>query len=197
MRGSDERTGELFSYIDIEERVPENHPLRLIRLLVNEVLAALDREFAQLYAEDGRPSIAPERLLRALLLQAFYTMIHRDQDAESPNPAPNKLGSAKALSIVMAELKFQNYLSLAFDIIDSESDVFFGGCKVQLDRSPVHIPAQHQSGLSRSNTPHGISRKPGVMATLSTARLQSRRGAQREKVPAGGAAGHGCCTGST
>ena len=74
MRGSDERTGELFSYIDIEERVPENHPLRLIRLIVNEVLAALDREFAQLYAEDGRPSIAPERLLRALLLQAFYTI---------------------------------------------------------------------------------------------------------------------------
>ena len=74
MRGSDERTGELFSYIDIEERVPENHPLRLIRLIVNEVLAALDGEFARLYAEDGRPSIAPERLLRALLLQAFYTI---------------------------------------------------------------------------------------------------------------------------
>ena len=74
MRGSDERTGELFSYIDIEERVPENHPLRLIRLIVNEVLAALDGEFAKLYAEDGRPSIAPERLLRALLLQAFYTI---------------------------------------------------------------------------------------------------------------------------
>ena len=54
MRGSDERTGELFSYIDIEERVPENHPLRLIRRIVNEVLAALDGEFAKLYAEDGR-----------------------------------------------------------------------------------------------------------------------------------------------
>ena len=74
MRGSDERTGELFSYIDIEERGPENHPLRLIRRIVDDVLAALDREFAKLYAEDGRPSIAPERLLRALLLQAFYTI---------------------------------------------------------------------------------------------------------------------------
>ena len=74
MRGSDERTGELFSYVDIEERVPRNHPLRLIRRIVNEVLAALDGEFAKLYAEDGRPSIAPERLLRALLLQAFYTI---------------------------------------------------------------------------------------------------------------------------
>jgi transposase len=74
MRGSDERTGELFSYVDIEERIPQNHPLRLIRRIVNEVLSELDGEFAKLYAEDGRPSIAPERLLRALLLQAFYTI---------------------------------------------------------------------------------------------------------------------------
>jgi transposase len=74
MRGSDERTGELFSYVDIEERVPQNHPLRLIRRIVNDVLSQLDGEFAKLYADDGRPSIAPERLLRALLLQAFYTI---------------------------------------------------------------------------------------------------------------------------
>ena len=74
MRGSDVRTGELFSYVDLEKRVPEHHPLRLIRRIVNEVLADLDREFAELYAAEGRPSIAPERLLRALLLQAFYTI---------------------------------------------------------------------------------------------------------------------------
>src|SRR3979490_1716147 len=74
MRGSDVRTGELFSYVDIEERVPANHPLRLIRRIVNEVLSALDRELGKLYASEGRPSIAPERLLRALLLQAFYTI---------------------------------------------------------------------------------------------------------------------------
>ena len=74
MRGSDMRTGELFSYVDLEERVPRNHPLRLIRRVVNEVLSTLDRAFAQLYATEGRPSIAPERLLRALLLQAFYTI---------------------------------------------------------------------------------------------------------------------------
>jgi transposase len=74
MRGSDVRTGELFSYVDIEERVPGNHPLRLIRRIVNDVVAALDGEFGKLYAAEGRPSIAPERLLRALLLQAFYTI---------------------------------------------------------------------------------------------------------------------------
>jgi transposase len=74
MRGSDERTGELFSYVDLEDRVPAHHPLRAIRSLVNEVLAALDGEFAKLYADTGRHSIPPERLLRALLLQAFYTI---------------------------------------------------------------------------------------------------------------------------
>jgi transposase len=74
MRGSDMRTGELFSYVDLEERVPRNHPLRVIRRIVNEVLAELDGEFEKLYAAEGRPSIAPERLLRALLLQAFYTI---------------------------------------------------------------------------------------------------------------------------
>src|SRR6201994_4670893 len=74
MRGSDERSGELFSYVDIEDRVPAGHPLRLIRRIVNEVLAALDGEFTKLYADSGRPSIAPERLLRALLLQVFYTI---------------------------------------------------------------------------------------------------------------------------
>jgi transposase len=74
MRGSDERSGELFSYVDLEERVPAKHPLRLIRRIVNEVLVALDSEFAKMYADSGRPSILPERLLRALLLQAFYTI---------------------------------------------------------------------------------------------------------------------------
>src|SRR2546430_6122384 len=74
MRGSDERTGELFSYVDLEKRVPAKHPLRLVRGVVNEVLAALDRDFSKAYADSGRPSIAPERLLRALLLQAFYTI---------------------------------------------------------------------------------------------------------------------------
>src|SRR5882672_969492 len=74
MRGSDERTGELFSYVDLEQRVPAKHPLRLVRGVVNEVLAALDSDFSKAYADSGRPSVAPERLLRALLLQAFYTI---------------------------------------------------------------------------------------------------------------------------
>ncbi|MEO7221205.1 MAG: IS5 family transposase [Devosia sp.] len=74
MRGGDERTGALFSYVDLEARVRQDHPLRVIRLLVNAVLAQMEREFAGLYSALGRPSIAPEKLLRAMLLQAFYSI---------------------------------------------------------------------------------------------------------------------------
>jgi transposase len=74
VRGSDQRSGSLFSYVDIEARVAADHPLRLIREIVNEALRALDAVFAELYAAEGRPSIAPERLLRASLLQLFYSI---------------------------------------------------------------------------------------------------------------------------
>jgi transposase len=74
MRGSDDRSGELFSYVDLEARVRGDHPLRAIRVVVNEALVALEREFAALYSPLGRPSIPPEKLLRAMLLQAFYSI---------------------------------------------------------------------------------------------------------------------------
>src|SRR5277367_2173410 len=73
MRGSDRRSGSLFSYVDLEARVRSDHPLRPIREIANAALADLTGEFAELYPPRlGRPSIAPERLLRAMLLQAFY-----------------------------------------------------------------------------------------------------------------------------
>ncbi|SEI19288.1 transposase [Rhizobium tibeticum] len=71
MRGGDVRTGELFSYVDLEDRVRKDHPLRAIRQIVNEALVSLERDLAALYSPIGRPSIAPEKLLRAMLLQAF------------------------------------------------------------------------------------------------------------------------------
>ena len=74
MRGTDERSGSLFSYVDLEARVRRVHPLRTIRVLVNEALGALAGDFAALYSGVGRPSIAPEKLLRAMLLQAFYSI---------------------------------------------------------------------------------------------------------------------------
>jgi transposase len=74
MRGEDNRTGELFSYVDLEARVRRDHPLRVIRTTVSEALGALEREFTTLYSPIGRPSIPPEKLLRAMLLQAFYSI---------------------------------------------------------------------------------------------------------------------------
>lgn len=72
MRGSDERSGSLFSYVNLETRVRGDHPLRAIREIANAALNDLSRAFAALYTGLGRPSIAPEKLLRAMLLQAFY-----------------------------------------------------------------------------------------------------------------------------
>ena len=73
MRGSDEWTGALFSYVDVESRIRRDHPLRQIRQIANAALSALDGDFEALYPPRlGRPSIPPERLLRAMLLQAFY-----------------------------------------------------------------------------------------------------------------------------
>jgi transposase len=72
MRGSDERSGSLFSYVDLEARVRSDHPLRMIRQIANAALTDLSGDFGKLYTTFGRPSIAPEKLLRAMLLQAFY-----------------------------------------------------------------------------------------------------------------------------
>ena len=74
MRGEDRRSGSLFSYVDLEARVPATHPLRVIRSIVNDVLGSLSCDFEALYSHTGRPSIPPEQLLRALLLQAFYSV---------------------------------------------------------------------------------------------------------------------------
>lgn len=74
MRGADEKQDAMFSYISPEKRVPTDHPLRPIREMVDSVLREMSPRFARLYAQVGRPSIAPERLLRALLLQIFYSI---------------------------------------------------------------------------------------------------------------------------
>lgn len=74
MRGEDRDSGSLFSYVSCEARVPADHPLRPIRTIVDEALEVLSPEFERLYSRLGRPSIPPEKLLRALLLQAFYAI---------------------------------------------------------------------------------------------------------------------------
>ncbi len=74
MRGSDVRSDGLFSYVSCDARVPASHPLRPIRSMVDEVLEVLSPDFEAMYSKVGRPSIPPEKLLRALLLQAFYSI---------------------------------------------------------------------------------------------------------------------------
>ena len=76
MRGTEKASGSLFSYVDLEKRIPARHPLRKIRQVVNDALASLDAEFEALYTDFGRPSIPPERLIRASLLQILFSVAH-------------------------------------------------------------------------------------------------------------------------
>lgn len=85
MRGGPEETKQMFSYVDIEERISDDHPLRAVRDLVERVLEELSREFAKLYSHTGRPSIPPEHLLKASLLQAFFTVRSERQLMEQIN----------------------------------------------------------------------------------------------------------------
>src|ERR1700732_5225936 len=74
MRGADQHQNHMFSYLSSEERVRKDHPLRAIRVMVDEILAQLSRRFDSMYASAGRPSIPPEKLLRAQLLQMLYSV---------------------------------------------------------------------------------------------------------------------------
>lgn len=74
MRGADVDQSGMFSYVSLERRVPEKHPLRAIRVLLDEALGAMSRDFERVYAQNGRSSIAPERLVRALVLQVLYSI---------------------------------------------------------------------------------------------------------------------------
>ena len=85
MRGDDRHRHGMFSYIGPEERVPPDHPLRPIREMVDTALRELSREFARLYPKTGRPSIPPEKLLRALLLQVLYSVRSERQLMEQLN----------------------------------------------------------------------------------------------------------------
>src|ERR1700692_192728 len=74
MRGDDEQQLDVFSYVSPEQRIPQDHPLRPVRAMANEALRELKPRFSRLYAKTGRPSIAPEKLLRALLLHVLYSV---------------------------------------------------------------------------------------------------------------------------
>ena len=99
MRGADESSGSLFSYVDLEERIPALHPLRKIRQVVNDALASLDAEFEALYTDFGRPSIAPERLIRASLIQILFSVRSERQLMEQMQYNRNSQGPPRGLSV--------------------------------------------------------------------------------------------------
>ena len=103
MRGWDAKSEALFSYVSCEARVPKDHPLRPIRRIVDEALAALSPEFEQLYAKFGRPSIPPERLLRALLLQAFYS-VRSELQLPAINPVFILRAGSRLADVVLPQL---------------------------------------------------------------------------------------------
>ena len=93
MRGLDTRQEGMFSYVSPESRIPKDHPLRPIREMVDDALKELSADFDALYSHTGRPSIAPEKLIRALLLQVFYSI-------RSERLADGAIGVQPAVSLV-------------------------------------------------------------------------------------------------
>jgi transposase len=85
MRGEDQKQTAIYSYVTLEARIPADHPARQIRAMANRALARLDAEFEKLYSSTGRPSIAPERLLRATLLMVLYSIRSERQLMEQLN----------------------------------------------------------------------------------------------------------------
>jgi hypothetical protein len=100
MRGDDAICGRLFSYIDLEDRVRSDHPLRPLREIANVALTALSSEFASLYSGVGRPSVPPEKMLRAMLLQAFYSVRSERQLMERIESTPAFAGAGSVVPLV-------------------------------------------------------------------------------------------------
>ena len=137
MRGEDRSSGSLFSYVDLESRVPGDHPLRVVREIVNEVLASLSAEFESLYSHTGRPSIPPEKLLRALLLQAFYSIRSERQLMEQLD----------------FNLLFRWFVGLAMDDAVWEATVF---CKNRKRLLAAEVSAKLLAGVVSHPKVHGL-----------------------------------------
>ena len=139
MRGEDQKQEAMFSYVSPQKRVPEDHPLREIRAMVDTILKEMSPRFARLYSEVGRPSIPPERLFRALLLQIFYTVrserllveqlqynllfrwfVGMDMDEEVWNHAVFSKNRERLLNEDVAEAFFQRVLKQARPYLSDE-----------------------------------------------------------------------------
>src|SRR5256885_8497141 len=131
MRGRFRDQGGLFSYIRPEERIPADHPLREIRKLVREVLKELSHSFGKLYSHEGRPSIPPEQLLSALLLQVFYGLRSERQLMEQLN----------------YNLLFRRFVGLS-------PDAAVQGHRLAREGQPSRCPFLDDSGRDRKKSLH-------------------------------------------
>lgn len=209
MRGEDERSGSLFSYVDLEGRVGKNHPLRAIRAIVNEALVALAGEFSAVYSPIGRPSIPPEKLLRAMLLQAFYSIRSERQlmdrlefdllfrwfvgigidDAAwnhsvfSKNRDRLLAGdiAAKLLSAVLAQPRVKRLLSTDHFSVDGTLIEAWASMKSFKPKDGSNEPPADGSGRNRETDFHGEKRSNDTHASTTDpeARLY-RKGAGKE-----------------
>jgi transposase len=209
MRGEDERSGSLFSYVDLEARVGKNHPLRAIRAIVNEALAALAGEFSALYSPIGRPSIPPEKLLRAMLLQAFYSirserqlmdrlefdLLFRwfvgigiddaawDHSVFSKNRDRLLAGAiaAKLLSAVLAQPRVKRLLSTDHFSVDGTLIEAWASMKSFRPKDGSDEPPADRGGRNRETDFHGQKRSNDTHASTTDpeARLY-RKGAGKE-----------------
>jgi transposase len=209
MRGGDERSGSLFSYVDLEARVGKDHPLRAIRAIVNEALSALVGELSALYSPIGRPSIPPEKLLRAMLLQAFYSIRSERQLMErlefdllfrwfvgigvddaawdhsvfSKNRERLLEGdiAAKLLSAVLAQPRVKRLLSTNHFSVDGTLIEAWASMKSFKPKDGSDEPPADGSGRNRETDFHGEKRSNDTHASTTDpeARLY-RKGAGKE-----------------
>jgi len=164
MRGADEKQEAMFSYVSPEKRVPTDHPLRAIREMGDAVLKEMSPRFARLYARVGRPSIAPERLLRALLLQIFYSVrserllmeqldynllfrwfVGMEMDEAVWNHAVFSKNRERLLNEEIAEAFFQRVLKIAQPYLSDEH--------FTVDGTLVEAWASHKSFRPKDETP--------------------------------------------
>ncbi len=165
MRGSDQRPGELFSYVDLEQRIRLDHPLRAIRALTDTALAALSGEFAALYSGMGRPSIAPEMLLRAMQLRSGRSAASASPAAPcsrnstgrisspcpaSPMPLPNG-GCAGSASITTSKVEAHFY-SVPYRFARSEVEVWLTPRTVEVFLKGERIAAHLRSSGNHRHT---------------------------------------------
>jgi len=173
MRGADEKQEAMFSYVSPEKRVPSDHPLRPIREMVDMVLKEMSPRFARLYAKVGRPSIAPERLLRVLLLQIFYSVrserllmeqldynllfrwfVGMEMDERVWDHAVFSKNRERLLNEEIAEAFFQRVLKIAQPYLSDEH--------FTVDGTLIEAWASHKSFRPKDEKPGGEEEKGEV-----------------------------------